>query len=199
MTTLPREVREFATGRVRRLRVMAGRAMPGPLLVRLTVWMSALASLALAYPLGVLLDLRGVMALIVVAALPALAPHTRVVSSVLLVAAAGWLAGTTYYAEPITPWRLIAVAGALYLTHTGAALAAVLPYDTVVSPRVLTGWLLRAGAVIAATAAFALLALAGAARLGDATSVVAAVLGVVAVVPLGWLLARVARGSRENG
>jgi len=181
---------QLIAGRVRRLRLMAARAMPGPMLVRLVVWVSALAALALAYPLSVLLDLRGAAAIVAVALLAALGPQTRLVSFVILIAAFGWVAATTYYAEPVTPWRLAAVAGALYLTHTGAALAAVLPYDTVVSPGVLAGWALRALAVVAATAVLSLLALLGAGVLGDRTSVLAAVAGVAAAIPLAWLLAR---------
>jgi hypothetical protein len=109
---------------------------------------------------------------------------------VILIAAVGWLAATTYYAEPLTGWRLVAMAGALYLTHTGAALAAVLPYDTVVSPGVLAGWALRALAVVASTAVLGLLALVGAVVLGDRTSLLAALVGVAAAIPLAWLLAR---------
>jgi hypothetical protein len=176
----------LVTGRVRRARLVAARTMPGPLLVRLVVWVSGFVAVALPFPPDVLFDARGIAILLAVAALPAVGPQTRVVS-------VDWLAATTYYGETLTAWRLTVMAGALYLVHTGAALAAVLPYDTVVSPGVLGRWLLRTAAVIAATAVFATLALAGAGLLGDRTSVVAAVLGVAVVVPLGWLLARWSR------
>jgi hypothetical protein len=188
-----RGISALVAGRVRRLRLVVARATPGPLLVRLTVWSSALVALALPYPLGKVLDPTGLTALVVVALLPAVWPYTRVVSFVVIGAGFEWLAATTYYGEQVTVWRLVMMAGALYVVHTASALAAVLPYDTVVSPGVLARWLLHAAAVVAVTAFFAVLAVAGSASLGDRTSVVAAVLGVTVVVALGWLLARWAR------
>jgi hypothetical protein len=186
-------LRELVAGRIRRARVMLARTMPGPLLVRLTVAMSALVALTLPYPVRVLTQPTNLAGLVLVALLPAIWPYTRIVSLVILGAAFGWVAGTAFFGEQVTVWRITAMAGALYLTHTTAALAAVLPYDTVVSPGVLAGWLLRAGIVIAATAGFAFLMTAGAERIGDRSTVVAAVVGVAVVVPLGWLLARWAR------
>src|SRR6266545_3185956 len=124
MSTFVREVvlvrRGFAD-RVELARRMVARATAGPLLVRGTVAVSALAALLLAYPVE---TVRGapVGLLLVVA--------------VVIAAVLGWLVATTVYAERVTVWRLAALACALYLLHTTAALASVLPYDTVGAPGV---------------------------------------------------------------
>src|SRR6266508_4406281 len=65
------------------------------------------------------------------------------------------------FASALTVWRLAALAGALYLLHTTAALASVLPYDTIVAPGVLLGWLVRAALVIVLTVAFAVAVMLG--------------------------------------
>ena len=58
-----------------------------------------------------------------------------------------WPAGSSTPAGTTTPvalWRVLAIATLLYLGHTLAALAAVLPYDAVVNLDVVVAWLVRA-------------------------------------------------------
>lgn len=131
------------------------RAAPGPMLVRGGVFLAALAAQLVAWPGAVVLA-TPVLVLIVIAFLPALAPRSWLVTLAVLAAVLGWLASTTAYQESLTYWRLILLAGLLYLLHNLAALAAVLPYDAVVSPGVLTGWLRRYGVVVLLTAAVAM-------------------------------------------
>lgn len=141
--------------RLSRARTGIRRATPGPALVRGGVFLAGLIALVAALPTGFLLS-RGLAVVVAVALLPALLPRGAMPTLVIVLTAAGWLAGTIFYAEPLTYARLMLVAGALYLVHTLAALAAVLPYDAVVSAGVLGHWLLRAGLVVVLTAGLAL-------------------------------------------
>nr|WP_230416975.1 hypothetical protein [Micromonospora tarapacensis] len=129
-----------------------------PVLVRVGVFLSALAGLLLAYPAEVAAG-RALGPLVAVAVLPALAPRRLWPTFAALVTVGGWLLATDGYDRPIALWRLMAVAVALYLTHTLCALIAVLPYDAVVDPDVIVRWLTRAGAVVLATSVLGVLLL----------------------------------------
>jgi hypothetical protein len=187
------ELQDYVSSRALRGRDMLARATPGPMLVRLVVWVLAVVALVIAYPTEAVLDTRGGLAVVLVALLPTVFPRTRMVSFVLFTAAFGWMVSTAGFGEPITTVRLVALAGTLYLLHSGAALAAVLPYDTVLAPRVLLGWTVRALGVVAVTAGLGVLAVSGARLFGGRTFLVAALAGVALVAVLGWLLVRLAR------
>jgi hypothetical protein len=74
--------------------------------------------------------------------------------------------------------------------HSLAALAAVLPYDAVVSPGVISGWLLRAGATVAVSAIVSVvLLLLVKATLGP-VYLVASLVGVLAAGALAYAIAR---------
>src|SRR6266508_655660 len=136
MSTFVRElvlVRRGFADRVELTRRMVARATAGPLLVRGTVFASAVTALLLAYP-GETVRSGASGLLLALATLPALRPRGMLVSTVVFTVVFGWVLATTLYAEPVTVWRLAALAGALYLLHTTAALASVLPHVTVVGP-----------------------------------------------------------------
>jgi hypothetical protein len=179
--------------RVRALQTMATRATPAPLLVRCTIFLGTLVSFAMAYPLGVFSG-RALGLLVIAAVLPAVAPRGAFPTLAALVAVGGWLLSTVWYGEPVALWRLLGLAGALYLMHNLCALAAVLPYDAVVAPEALAGWILRALAVVLASAVLAILLLDLADWSGGRTYVGAAVAGLAVAVGaaalLGWLLRR---------
>lgn len=183
-------IAELLEGLAASLRQRAARAMPGPMLVRLVLWAAAVAGYALAYPAELVYQLRGSLLLTVVALIPVLRPRGLAPTATIVAIAFGWLVATSAYLEPVTTWRLVAVAGALYLVHSGAALAAVLPYDTVVSPGVLTRWAARVAGVLGITGVFAALAVAGAERLAGPTFVLGAVLGVAVAGVLAVMLVR---------
>jgi hypothetical protein len=143
-------------GWIQRLQTLVERATPGPLLVRVGIFVTTLAALLTAYP-AVVVASRLVLLLVLVAAVPALAPRRGAPTLLALVAVAGWLVSTMGYEEPVTLFRLLGLAGLLYLMHTLAALAAALPYDAVVAPEVLVRWVGRALLVVAASAVLALL------------------------------------------
>ncbi|MDM4722523.1 hypothetical protein QTQ03_24100 [Micromonospora sp. WMMA1363] len=180
-------------GRIRAIRSAAARVGPVPLLVRAGIFLTALLGLVLAYPSEVLLG-RPLVALLLVALLPALSPRRIWPSFAVLVAAAGWLVATDGYGRPIALWRLLAVATLLYLTHTLCALAAVLPYDAVVDPGLVLRWLLRAGAVILGAAVLGVLLVelsgAGGAPGIQAATVAGLVVAAAVTALLGWLLRR---------
>lgn len=179
--------------RVRAVYTMINRATLVPLLVRCGVFLSALVALAVAYPVSILAS-RLLLALLLVALLPALAPRRSGVTLAVLVAVAGWVLATSWYDEPIALWRLLILAGALYLTHSLGALAALLPYDVVVAPDVVVRWVLRALVVVLASAVLAVLLLALAGQPAERSLLVAALGGlavaVAATALLGWLLRR---------
>lgn len=179
--------------RVRSVQTMANRAAATPLLVRCAVFLSTLVALVVAYPATVVAS-RALLALLLVALLPAVAPRRVGATVAVLVAVAGWLLSTSWYDEPIALWRLLALAGTLYLTHSLAALAALLPYDAQVAPDVVARWALRALVVVLASAVLAVLLLAVAGRSGDRTLLLAALGGlataVTAAALLNWLLRR---------
>jgi hypothetical protein len=179
--------------RVRAVRYAAARVSLTPLLVRAAIFLVTMVGLALAYPSEVLLG-RPLLALLVVALLPAVGPRRVWPTFAALVTVGGWLVATDGYGRPIALWRLLAVAAVLYLTHTLCALAAVLPYDAVVDPDVIVRWLALAGAVLLGTFVLGVLLVEIAGIGGDAGSQVATVAGLLVAVAvtvlLGWLLRR---------
>jgi hypothetical protein len=171
------------------VRTRAARVTPGILLVRGAVLAFAVAALLVAFPAEMLSRPPAAAVVVVLSAAPALAPRTRVTTAVLLAAVAGWLAATTAYGEPVTLTRLVALACLLYLVHTTTALAATLPYDTVVSPAVLVHWLARAVAVLVVTAGFAVAAVVGVRAAGGGAYLIASIAGLLLVAALTALLA----------
>jgi hypothetical protein len=144
-----------AQGRIGEYAALVRRTTPGPLLVRGGVFATALLSLLVAWPRALVFG-PGALAILVVATLPAVAPRGRLPGLVILLAVTGWLISTLTYAETPAFLRLVVLAGALYLAHNLAALAAVLPYDAVVAPGILLRWLARAGVVVLLTVVLAL-------------------------------------------
>ena len=61
-----------------------------------------------------------------------------------------WLVASVGFGDTASPLRVGSVAALLYTMHAAAAFAAVLPYDCVVPPAVLTRWLLRQARLLGA-------------------------------------------------
>lgn len=158
------------------------RVTPGGLLCRGLTFGFTLAALLLAVPAWAL-DMRIVGFVAVAAGLVAGFPGTRVVSLVLLGAVAGWVISLLGGTEGMTLWKLIGFASSLYLAHSSAALAAVVPFDAVLAPEVLARWYVRSLGVVGITAIAALMLLVGAATVSEwPTSWIASVLGILAVL-----------------
>jgi hypothetical protein len=179
-------------GRLETLVLQVQRMGPGSLLVRGGLFLAGLVAEAVAWPVDVTFSSAAPL-LLVAAVLPVVAPRTRIVTAFLLSAIIGWLVATTAYGEPLPYWRLVVLAAALYGVHTLAALAAVLPIDAVVAPGVLAQWLVRAGGVVGLTAVVALFTLVIPTYLGGQRYLVASLLGLVAMIGLGWYLATLVR------
>ncbi|AVT38931.1 hypothetical protein [Plantactinospora sp. BB1] len=179
--------------RIREFYAAIGRITLVPLLVRAGVFGCALVALLLAYPERPS-DPRLLGLLVVAALAPAVAPRRNWPTMVLLAAVGAWVAATGWYDQQVELWRLLALATFLYLTHTLAALAALLSYDAVVAPEVLARWVARALGVALASAVISMPLLAMDGRFGDRSFVVALlgglVLAVCAAALLGWLFRR---------
>jgi hypothetical protein len=189
-----RDLLAAVVSRFQRARDVSARVKPGPLLVRAAVWALTAGAFLLAYPGEVVIGVRGTLVAVIIALIPAALPRTRMVSLVLFAIVVGWVIATTVYGHPITAARLLPLAALLYLMHTTAALAAVLPYDTVVVRGVFLAWFLRAVPVVVVSAIFGLVAVVGADRLGGQAYLAAAIGGVALVCVTAWLLVRAARG-----
>ena len=183
------QLRRDVLARVYRLRRMAARATLVPMLLRGLVLLAALTAAVLAYPAPVL---EGSWPLIALSALmPAVAPRTPLVSVFWLITIAAWLVATTLYDETAGIARLAGLATALYVVHSGAALAAVVPYDAVVERVVLIRWALRVAVLAAVGLGLSVFALRWVVRLGEERSyLLASIAGLAATVLLAALLAR---------
>ncbi|WP_344141538.1 hypothetical protein [Polymorphospora rubra] len=178
--------------RIRSVRTVVTRATLPPLGVRGGILLTGIVALVLAYPAQIFLS-RFAFALFVAAVLPVVAPRGRWATVFAVVTVGGWVLSTTRYGEPVALWRLLGLATFLYLHHTLCALAAVLPYDAVVAPEVFTGWSVRAGVVVLASAVLGILLLAAAQWGGDRTFLAAALAGFAVAVGVAALLARLLR------
>ncbi|BCB86946.1 hypothetical protein [Phytohabitans suffuscus] len=169
------------------------RATAGPLLVRAGVFAVALAALVVAYPAEMRAGyFTGV--LVILAAVAGVLPRSPLVTVAILAAVAGWVISTIWYDDPVELWRLIALASFLYLTHSLAALAALLPYDAYIPAEVTVRWLSRALAVVLGSAVLTVLLLSAANQGGDRDLLVAALAGLAVALGatglLAWLLRR---------
>ncbi|GGL90531.1 MULTISPECIES: hypothetical protein [Micromonospora] len=181
------------TARLRALRHGVTRITLAPLLVRFGIFLTTLAGLVLAYPTELLVG-RTLGVLAVVALLPAVSPGRFWPTFAALVTVGGWWLATAGYGRPVALWRLLAVAAALYLAHTLCALAALLPYDAVLDPDVVTRWLTRTAVVLLATSVLGVLLVAVGAVGPGAGFRAVTVAGLLVAVGLsgllGWLLRR---------
>lgn len=184
--------RERVSGRVEELVLQARRIGVGPALVRGGLFFAGLLAQFVAWPTEVVFAWP-MLILVAVAAAPVVAPRTRLVTSAILVAVAGWLAATTAYGEAVAYWRLVLLAASLYAVHVLAALAAVLPYDAAVDPVVVAGWLARAGVVVLLTVVVALFTLLVPAYLGTHRYLVASLVGLAVMIGLAGYLAALVR------
>jgi hypothetical protein len=179
--------------RVRAAQYAVGRISLAPLLVRAAIFVIVFAGFVLAFPAEVLSG-RSILFLTVAALLPAVGPRRIWATFAALVTVGGWLLATDGYGRPVALWRLLAIAALLYLGHTLCALAALLPYDAVVDPELITRWLVRSAAVLLGAAVLGVLLLQAAGTGGAAGHQWVTVLGLVVAVAtsalLGWLLRR---------
>jgi hypothetical protein len=178
---------------IERAMTMVSRITLGPMLVRAGVFGAALAAFVVAFPPEVITGyFLGILT--IQAGLAAILPRSPWVTVAILIAVGGWIVSTVWYDEPVALGRLIGLASFLYLVHSFAALAALLPYDAHVPPDVVVRWVSRALAVLLGSAVLTVLLLAAADRGGDRSFLAAALAGLAVAVGaaalLAWLLRR---------
>lgn len=187
------ELAEMAAGlrgRVLSLREKVRRTSPGPALVRVTAAGAAFVALCLAVPLRLLVSpALGVIFILAIGV--GLAPRTRWVTVVLLLVVVAWLVTTAMTGVPIEAWRLIGLTGSLYVAHTAAAFAAVLPYDAVLSAVALRRWAGRVAAVVGVSLTLGLAGIAFADQFTGRAGVLVPLVGIAGgiglVVLMAWL------------
>jgi hypothetical protein len=178
--------------RVARLQRVFSRATVLPFLVRVGIALSFILATAVAWPAEVAFAQVGVL-LFLLCLYPAFAPRGRATTFLILIVVAGWIVDTTWYGERVALWRVLAIATLIYLGHTLAALAAVLPYDSVANMNVLINWLVRAGAAVLISAVLTVVALGLTNALAGSAFLVATLIGLAAAVAATLLLTRLLR------
>jgi hypothetical protein len=180
--------------RVERATTVIEQATAGPIVLRATLVVAALAGFAVTWPLHDLLTT--VLVLPIVLALGVgLAPRSFVPTATIIAMVLGYLVNIGSGASP-DAWRPIAAAGLIYIVHIGAAFASVLPFNTVATPGLYLPFMLRTMTVVAITVivGFAILAVPG--LVGDHRLVSAAVVGMLAMVGVAGYVAYL--GSRRR-
>jgi hypothetical protein len=173
--------------RLRGMTRVALRATPVPLGVRCAVFLTGLVAVVLAFPAEALFA-RGGWLLLAAPLVPAALPRGRMTTALAGLVIIGWLAATTVGGRPVELWRLLALSGALYLLHTLAALAAVLPYDAIVPVVVVVRWAGRALAVLLGSAVLAVAVLTVVEGTGSRPMLTAALLGLAVAVGVAGLM-----------
>ncbi|GAA0916100.1 hypothetical protein GCM10009557_88660 [Virgisporangium ochraceum] len=181
-----------ARDRVARARRIVERATAWPFAVRLVVFAAAMIAQGFAYPPDTTFGSPALLILLL-ALLPALWPRSPAVTVFWLITVAGWIAATMLYDSQVTLTRLIGLSVALYVVHSGAALAAVLPYDAVVDQGVILRWLMRAALVVVVSVALSVGALYVVSGWPAEYYLAATILGLFPVIGLVWLIVWVAR------
>jgi hypothetical protein len=186
--TTPQRVREW--GRLRAVAVR--RVKPAPLLVRTTAAVAALIAMVSALPVTGM-GASGVVRAAAVIAVPAVfvgvLPRTRWVTMHAVVTVLLWVFSSVGLNEPAGPGRVALLAGALYVMHAAATLAAVLPTDAVLAPGVAGRWAARTAAVTVVGLVFGVGGLLATQGLPEVQSMVGPIVGWFVAVGLAGLLA----------
>lgn len=172
------------------------RLTAAPLFVRAVVFVCAAVALWAAVPSS-MTSPRIAMPVVFLAALPAVFPNGGAVTGVMLTVAFGWMFGALVLGDSVSVAGTFVTAAALYLMHSFAALAAMLPHDAIVDTAVLLRWAARAGLVLAASAAVTAIVVTLAQTLPPTASTVALLAGFGVVGGTVWLLSR--NGYRQKG
>jgi hypothetical protein len=168
------------------------RTASGPAAVRILAGAAAFAAQLVSLPVEVSLGRRLWIPLAVAAVLAAgvgLYPRGRCAGAVALVSVGAWLVASVGFGDAASLVRVGTVAGLLYAMHAAAAFAAVLPYDCVVPPSVLTRWLFRQARLLGAGLAVGLGGLWLVRLVGAEPTIIGPVLGALVAAALAGTLA----------
>jgi hypothetical protein len=174
----------------------ARRATAAPAALRLVATVTAFAALLVALPSALTFG-RLLVYLVPLSLLLAIGvglfPGSRWVTFVQLVSVGAWVVAGVAFGDEASLFRIGPLAALLYLTHTAAAFAAVLPIDCVVAPGVLLRWALRQALVLAAGLTVGLVGLTVARLIPPTPSLIGVLVGAVVAAALGAVLSLLAR------
>ena len=179
----------FLNKQVDAARAVLRRATAIPFLVRCGIGLCGLLAMVVAWPPAIMASEWAVM-LVLIAVYPAVAPRGRGATFAAVVVVAGWIADTAGFDARAELWRVLSLATLLYVGHSLTALAAVLPYDAIVSLDMIGGWLLRAAAVVLLSAVLTVVALGLSADLAGGAFLLATLVGIAGAVGATILIAR---------
>jgi hypothetical protein len=172
------------------------RTAPGPAAVRIIAAAAAFGAQLVSLPTTVGLGRYSILAqtaAVLFAAAVGRYPRGRWAGAVALMCIGAWVVASVGYGDTPSLVRVGALAGLLYVMHSAAALAAVLPHDCVVPPGVLIRWVMRQGIVLAAGLAVGLGGLVVARQIHAVPTVAGAVVGALLAASLAGALAWQAR------
>src|SRR5262249_13052747 len=147
MSDLMGQLRHGIDLRLDRASAMADQATFGPVVLRASVVAAAVGGFAVAWPSRELISTLAILP-IALALCAGLFPRTGLPTVAIVAIVGGYLVNIGSGAAPLTTWRPIAAAGLIYIVHTGAAFAAVLPFNAVVTPGLFRAYVLRTAFVI---------------------------------------------------
>jgi hypothetical protein len=180
--------------RIERAAAVIDQATFGPVAMRCSVVVAALAGFAVTWPVNALLA-PAVVVPILLAFGAGLAPRSFLPTATIVAMVAGYLVNLDTDAS-LSAWRPIIAAALIYVVHTGAAFAGVLPFNTVATPGLYLPYVMRTATVIGITAIVGVGILAVPGVVGDHRLVGAAVAGMVAMVGVAGYVAYL--GSRRR-
>jgi hypothetical protein len=172
------------------------RTAAGPAIIRIVAAVAAVAAELVSLPADVSLGHDSVLVVgvaILLAAAVGLYPRGRWTGGVALLCVGAWVVASVAYGDSPSLARVAALAGALYVMHAAAALAAVLPYDCVLPLGVLLRWAVRQGRLLATGLAAGIGGLVLVRTMNPAPSVGGAIVGALVGAALAGALAWQAR------
>ena len=187
-------LRQGVGARVDRANAVVHQAKPGPVMVRIAAVAATLAGFAVTWPARDLATTAIVVPVLLGIGV-GLAPRSLMPTTAIVAMVLGYLYNISSGA-PLTAWRAIVAAALIYVVHTCAAFAAVLPFNAVATRGLFGPFVLRIAAVIGVTAVLGLGILSVPGALGTHRLVSAAVGGMVAMVGVAAYVAYL--GSRRR-
>jgi len=180
--------------RIARMNDIISELTMGPTLMRLTVVAATFAGLVLAWS-----DVSRTSSIVitfgVMGAVTGLFPRSPLPTLCALGIALGYVAETGN-GTPITVWRVSTLGALIYIMHTSAAYAAVLPYNAVLTRWVFVPYVMRTAAVIAITVGISYFALSVTSLVTADRTVVATIAGMLTIVAVAGYLTYL--GSRRR-
>jgi hypothetical protein len=176
--------------------IRARRTTAVPAVLRLLAGVAAFAALLVALPAALTFG-RLLVYLVPVALLLAagvgLFPGSRWVAFVQLASVGAWVVAGVAFGDAASLFRIGLLGALLFLTHTAAAFAAVIPVECIVAPGVLLRWGLRQALVLAAGLTVGLAGLAVARLIPPTPSLIGVLVGAVVAATLAGALSLLTR------